>query len=184
MKKFLVLTLSLLMVLSIVACGQKKPASSTENNPQPEQTTVDSGSESQTNKPEENTQNVSSTTGYNFSGYTETADWPGEDCWKAYGLPTLPMSDDVNGSVHISDKDWIYPLNGSDGIMIEAYPGSSQIDTIVGILNDAGIAMEIDEDFENGYTAYYQNGGTNMKITVSETGSGRLTITIITEPTN
>lgn len=121
---------------------------------------------------------------YNFGGYTETADWPGEDLWTSFGLPVLPMSDDVNGSVHLSDKEWIYPLNGSDGIMIEAHPGSSQIEAIISILNDAGIAMEEDADLDNTYTAYYQNGGNKMKITVSETDSGKITVTIITDPTD
>lgn len=121
-------------------------------------------------------------TAYNFKGYTETADWPGEDCWKAYGLPVLPMSEDVNGTVHISDKDYIYPLNGADGIMIEAVPGASQLDAVVGVLKDAGIAMEEDQAFEKGYTAKYQNGDDEMKISVSETGSGKLTVTIITKP--
>lgn len=121
---------------------------------------------------------------YNFKGYTETADWPGEDCWTSFGLPVLPMSDDVNGSVHLSDKEWIYPLNGSDGIMIEAHPGSSQIGAIISALNDAGIAMEEDADLDNTYTAYYQNGGNKMKITVSETDSGKITVTIITDPTD
>ena len=121
---------------------------------------------------------------YNFKGYTETADWPGEDCWTSFGLPVLPMSEDVNGTVHISDREWIYPLNGSDGIMMEAHPGSSQIGAIISALNDAGIAMEEDADLDNAYTAYYQNGGSKMKITVSETDSGKITVTIITNPTD
>lgn len=123
-------------------------------------------------------------TAYNFKGYTETADWPGEDCWTSFGLPVLPMGDDVNGTVHISDREWIYPLNGSDGIMFEAHPASSQIEEIINVLIDGGIAMEKDEDTENSYTAYYQNGGSEMKITVSESDSGKITVTIITGPTD
>ena len=120
---------------------------------------------------------------YHFKGYTETADWPGEDCWTSYGLPNLVFDEDVSGTVHISDKDYIYPLNVSDGILIEAWPASSQIDAIVDTLKDAGVDMQEDQDFEKGYVGSYDNNGTKMKITVSETGSGKLTVLIVTNPT-
>jgi len=115
--------------------------------------------------------------------YTETADWPGEDCWTSYGLPNLVFDEDVSGAVHISDKEWIYPLNGSDGILIEAWPASSQIDAIVDTLKDAGVDMQEDQDFEKGYVGSYDNNGTKIKITVSETGSGKLSVLIVTNPT-
>ena len=184
MKKILVLMLALMMVLSLAACGEKTPASSDgkpEDTQQSEQTTTDPGSEAQTSQPDESTQDTSS--GYNFKGYTETADWPGEDCWTSYGLPNLVLDEDVSGTVHISDKNWIYPLNGSDGILIEAWPASSQIDAIVDTLKDAGVDMQEDQDFEKGYVGSYDNNGTKMKITVSETGSGKLTVLIVTNPT-
>ena len=56
MKKFLPLVLALLMLLSLVACGEKTPAASNEKNEdtqQSEQTTTDPGSEAQTDKPDE-----------------------------------------------------------------------------------------------------------------------------------
>lgn len=122
-------------------------------------------------------------TTYNFKGYTETADWPDAAAWASLGLPKLTMSDDVNGSVHISDKDWINPLNGSDGVMFEAKPKTSQIAAIVADLQGAGIEVSIDDNYENGFTGYYTFGGNKMKITVSETGTGKLTILVITNPT-
>ena len=122
-------------------------------------------------------------TTYNFQGYTETADWPDADAWAGLGLPELTMSDDVNGSVHISDSDWIYPLNGSDGVMFEAWPQTSQIDAIVADLQNAGIEVTVDDSYENGYTGYYTFNGNQMMITVSETGSGKITILVITNPT-
>ena len=120
---------------------------------------------------------------YHFKGYTETADWPAADMWESFGLPELILTDDVSGAVHISDKEWIYPLNGSDGILIEAWPASSQIDAIVDTLKDAGVDMQEDQDFEKGYVGSYDNNGTKMKITVSETGSGKLSVLIVTNPT-
>ena len=120
---------------------------------------------------------------YHFKGYTETADWPAADMWESFGLPELILTDDVSGAVHISDKEWIYPLNGSDGILIEAWPASSQIDAIVDTLKDAGMDMQEDQDFEKGYVGSYDNNGTKMKITVSETGSGKLSVLIVTNPT-
>ena len=119
---------------------------------------------------------------YHFKGYTETADWPAADMWESFGLPELILTDDVSGAVHISDKEWIYPLNGSDGILIEAWPASSQIDAIVDALKDAGVDMQEDQDFEKGYVGSYDNNGTKMKITVSETGSGKLSVLIVTNP--
>lgn len=184
MKKFLPLVLALLMLLSLVACGEKTPAASNEKNEdtqQSEQTTTNPGSEAQTSQPDESTQDTSS--GYHFKGYTETADWPAADMWESFGLPELILTDDVSGAVHISDKEWIYPLNGSDGILIEAWPASSQIDAIVDTLKDAGVDMQEDQDFEKGYAGSYDNNGTKMKITVSETGSGKLTVLIVTNPT-
>lgn len=124
------------------------------------------------------------TTGYNFKGYTETADWPEEEMWLSYGLPKLVLTDDVNGSVHISDKDWIYPLNGKDGILIEVRPETSQIDSLVEYLISTGIPMEEDSAFDKGYTAYYDNYGTLMKFTISETETGKLSLLIITDPTD
>lgn len=127
--------------------------------------------------------------GYNFKGYTETADWPGEDCWISYGLPTLVFDEDVSGTVHISDKDWIYPLNGSDGIMIEARVTARHLDELMGILNNSGISLEEDdESINNGYSFYYQNNGTKMKLQLAEweidANIYKLQITIITEPTD
>ena len=119
---------------------------------------------------------------YHFKGYTETADWPAADMWESFGLPELILTDDVSGAVHISDKEWIYPLNGSDGILIEAWPASSQIDAIVDTLKDAGVDMQEDQDLEKGYVGSYDNNGTKMKITVSETGSGKLSVLIVTNP--
>ena len=120
---------------------------------------------------------------YHFKGYTETAGWPAADMWESFGLPELILTDDVSGAVHISDKEWIYPLNGSDGILIEAWPASSQIDAIVDTLKGAGVDMNEDQDFEKGYAGSYDNNGTKMKITVSETGSGKLSVLIVTNPT-
>lgn len=121
---------------------------------------------------------------YNFRGYTETADWLDENSWAGLGLPILTMSDDVNGTVHISGKDWIYPLNGSDGILIECKPGSSQIDAIITDLQNAGINMEEDYSFYKGYVGRYSFAGNDMKITVYESELGRLSISIITNPTD
>ena len=98
MKKFLPLVLALLMLLSLVACGEKTPAASNEKNEdtqQSEQTTTNPGSEAQTSQPDESTQDTSS--GYHFEGYTETADWPAADMWESFGLPELILTDDVSG---------------------------------------------------------------------------------------
>ncbi len=124
------------------------------------------------------------TTAYNFSGYTETADWLDESAWAGLGLPMLTMTDDVNGMVHISDKDWIYPLNGSDGVLIECRPASSQFDAIISDLQNAGIDMCEDADFDRGCSGKYSYGGNDMKITVSETGSGKIAILVVTNPTD
>ena len=184
MKKILPVALAILMLLSLVACGEKTPAANnekTEDTQQSEQTSADSGSDAQTSQSDESTQDTSSV--YHFKGYTETADWPAADMWESFGLPELILTDDVSGAVHISDKEWIYPLNGSDGILIEAWPASSQIDAIVDTLKGAGVDMNEDQDFEKGYAGSYDNNGTKMKITVSETGSGKLTVLIVTNPT-
>ena len=66
---------------------------------------------------------------------------------------------------------------------LEAWPASSQIDAIVDTLKGAGMDMQEDQDFEKGYAGSYDNNGTKMKITVSETGSGKLTVLIVTNPT-
>lgn len=123
-------------------------------------------------------------TAYDFKGYTEVADWPDEAFWAHWGLPLLPMGEEVNGTVHISDKDWIYPLNGSDGILVEAKPESSRIDEILDAISEAGIEMEEDPDYEKGYTGYYTLDGKDMKATVSETGLGKLTVLIVENPTD
>ena len=127
---------------------------------------------------------AATSTAYNFKGYTETADWLDENSWAGLGLPNLTMSDDVNGTVHISDKDWIYPLNGSDGVLIECTPGSSMIDAIIADLQNAGINMTEDSDFFKGYVGTYSYAGNNMKITVSETEIGKLSILVVTNPTD
>lgn len=126
---------------------------------------------------------------YNFKGYTETADWPGEDCWTSYGLPNLVFDEDVSGTVHISDKDYIYPLNGSDGIMIEARVTTRHLEDLMGILNNSGITLEEDDaSINNGYSYYYQNSGTKMKLQLAEweidANTYKIQITIITEPTD
>ena len=59
---------------------------------------------------------------------------------------------------------------------LEAWPASSQIDAIVDTLKGAGMDMQEDQDFEKGYAGSYDNNGTKMKITVSETGSGKHTV--------
>lgn len=134
--------------------------------------------------------NVSEETeGYNFRGYTETADWPGEDCWASYGLPNLVFDEDVSGTVHISDKDYIYPLNGSDGIMFEVHVTTRHLDELMEILNNSGITFEEDDAYINdGYSYYYQNNGTEMKIQLAEweidVNTYKIQITIITEPTD
>jgi len=184
MKKIITLTIALLMMFSLVACGEKTPTlnvGKSEDTQQSEQTTTVPSSEAQTSQPDESTNDTSS--GYHFEGYTETADWPAADMWESFGLPELILTDDVSGAVHISDKDWIYPLNGSDGILIEAWLASSQIDAIVDTLKNAGVDMQEDQDFEKGYVGSYDNNGTKMKITVSETGSGKLAVLIVTNPT-
>ena len=127
--------------------------------------------------------------GYNFKGYTETADWPGEDCWTSYGLPNLVFDEDVSGTVHISDKDYIFPLNGSDGIMIEARVTARHLDELMGILNNSGISLEEDgAGINDGYSFFYQNKGTKMKLQLAEweidASMYKLQITIITEPTD
>ncbi|MDO5328050.1 MAG: hypothetical protein Q4G00_15255, partial [Clostridia bacterium] len=127
--------------------------------------------------------------GYNFKGYTETADWPGEDCWTSYGLPNLVFDEDVSGTVHISDKDYIYPLNGSDGIMIEARVTTRHLEDLMGILNNSGITLEEDDaSINNGYSYYYQNSGTKMKLQLAEweidANTYKIQITIITNPTD
>ena len=129
------------------------------------------------------------TSGYNFKGYTETADWPGEDCWTSYGLPNLVFDEDVSGTVHISDKDWIYPLNGSDGIMIEARVTTQHLDELMEILNNSDVVLEeTDEYINEGYSFCYQNNGTKMKIQLAEweidVNDYKLSITIITDPTD
>lgn len=124
------------------------------------------------------------TTAYNFKGYTETADWLDESSWAGLGLPNLTMLDDVNGSVHISDKDWIYPLNGSDGVLIECTPSSSQIDSIIADIQNAGIDMTEDSDFYKGYVGTYSFAGNTMKITVSESEMGKISILVVTNPTD
>ena len=190
MKKFLPLVLALLMLLSLAACGEKTPASSDgkpEDTQQSGQTTTDPGSEAQTDKPDESTQDTSS--GYHFKGYTETADWPGEDCWTSYGLPNLVLDEDVSGTVHISDKNWIYPLNGSDGIMIEARVTTRHLDELMEILNNSDVVLEeTDEYINEGYSFFYQNNGTKMKIQLAEweidVNDYKLSITIITDPTD
>ena len=128
-------------------------------------------------------------TGYNFKGYTETADWPGEDCWSSYGLPNLVFDEDVSGTVHISDKDYIYPLNGSDGIMIEAHVKAQHLAKLMDILKNSDVALEEDDDYiNNGYSYYYKNGSKKMKLQLAEWGIGdntyKIQITIITEPTD
>ena len=182
MKKIIVLLLTIAVILNLTACGKKKADLDTISD-------SNNGQNETTNTNDSNNQNIESniveeSTSYNFKGYTETADWPGKDMWESYGLPEILMSDDVNGSVHISDKDWIYPLNGKDGIMIEARPSSSQIASVIDTLKNAGIEMKEDPNYELGYTGYYDNSGNDMKITVSETGLGKLTITIIVSPTD
>lgn len=132
---------------------------------------------------------VEETTAYNFKGYTETADWPGEDCWTSYGLPNLVFDEDVSGIVHISDKDWIYPLNGSDGIMIEARITTPHLDELMEILNNSGVTLEEDDEYINGgYSFYYQNNGTKMKLQLAEweidVNDYKIQITIITDPTD
>ena len=126
---------------------------------------------------------------YHFKGYTETADWPGEDCWTSYGLPNLVFDEDVSGTVHISDKDYIYPLNGSDGIMIEARVTTRHLDELMEILNNSDVVLEEADGYINeGYIFYYQYNGMKMMLQLAEWGVDendyKLSITIITEPTD
>lgn len=129
------------------------------------------------------------TSSYNFRGYTETADWPGEDCWTFYGLPNLVFDEDVSGIVHMSDKNYIYPLNGSDGIMIETRVTTPHLDELMEILNNSDVALvENDEYINDGYSFNYQNNGKKMKLKLAEWEIDvdwyKLQITIITEPTD
>lgn len=124
---------------------------------------------------------------YSIKGYTETADRPGEDCWTAYGLPDLVFGEDVSGTVHINGKDYISPLNGSDGILIEARVTARHLDEQMAILKNSGIAFEEDDaGINGGYYFFYQNSGTKMKLRLAEreidANMYKLQITIITEP--
>ena len=199
MKKFIVLLLTLAMVMSLVACGKKNEENSETGSEEQVETAVENNDVADVTEPEAATDEeeipegdnaeVEETTAYNFKGYTETADWPGEDCWTSYGLPNLVFDEDVSGIVHISDKDWIYPLNGSDGIMIEARITTPHLDELMEILNNSGVTLEEDDEYINGgYSFYYQNNGTKMKLQLAEweidVNDYKIQITIITDPTD
>jgi hypothetical protein len=118
---------------------------------------------------------------YNFPGYTNEGSWPDADTWAGMGLPDLQVSD--AGSVSISDKEWIYPLNAEDGVMFEARPGSSHFDELVAILNDAGIEGEDESDsFDSYYVARYTYNGALMEIKISEYDTGKLVILVRYKP--
>lgn len=187
MNKFLVVVLAVTMTMCLFACGKKDETIGEDQ----VQTTVENNDASDETEPfdasaasVQEDEVTEGTTAYNFKGYTETADWLDENSWAGLGLPNLTMSDDVNGSVHISDKDWIYPLNGSDGVLIECTPSSSQIDAIIADIQNAGIDMTEDSDFYKGYVGTYSFAGNKMKITVSESEIGKLSILVVTNPTD
>lgn len=118
---------------------------------------------------------------YNFPGYTNEGSWPDADTWAGMGLPDLQVSD--AGSVSISDKEWIYPLNAEDGVMFEARPGSSHFDELVAVLNDAGIEGEDESDsFDSYYVARYTYNGAPMEIKISEYDTGKLVILVRYKP--
>ena len=124
-----------------------------------------------------------------FSGYTEMGNWPDESTWAGLGLPNLQLGEDVDGTVHISGKDWIYPLNGSDGVMFEARVTAPHIDELMDILNNSDVSLvESDEYINDGYSFYYDNNGTKMKLQIAEweidVNDYKISITVITDPTD
>lgn len=97
------------------------------------------------------------------------------------------FGEDVSGTVHINGKDYISPLNGSDGILIEARVTARHLDELMEILKNSGIAFEEDDaGINGGYYFFYQNSGTKMKLRLAEreidANMYKLQITIITEP--
>ena len=194
MKRLIALILAMLMLLNLTACGGNTSStnSTPENKQQTENEQIESDNNTQTNQEESSNKEETTTvesSGYNFKGYTETADWPGADMWERYGLPNLVLNEDVSGTVHISDKDWIYPLNGSDGIMVEVRTKERHLDELMEILNNSGISLEETEGYiSNGYSYYYQNNSTKMKIQLGESqidvNDYKIQITIITDPTD
>ena len=119
--------------------------------------------------------------GYSFPGYTENGTWPDAAVWAAMGLPDLQAAD--AGKVSISTKDWIYPLNAKDGVMIEARPGSSHFNEIVASLEGAGIVGEdLSDSFDSIYAADYTYGGEPMRVTVTEYDTGKLVVFVQYRP--
>lgn len=108
--------------------------------------------------------------GLNFPGYTESGNWPTASEWAQMGLPDLPLSCDVDGTVSISGKSWIYPLNAKDGYLFEAKTEDEQFEGIKAKLDAAGITGEYySESDPVNYYAYYDNNGTYMKIYITQT---------------
>ena len=73
--------------------------------------------------------------------------------------------------------------------MIEARVTTRHLEDLMGILNNSGITLEEDDaSINNGYSYYYQNSGTKMKLQLAEweidANIYKLQITIITEPTD
>lgn len=189
MKKVLAFVLATVMLLSLAACDDKSGTTAGNDATKAQTAATESAGQSgqaQTQTPEaaQPEAQPAASTGYKFRGYTEVADWLDAASWEGLGLPELTLTEDVSGTVHISDKDWIYPLNGSDGVLIEVKTTESQIDGIVEALKAAGIDMYEDQGYETGYTGYYDRGSDKMKVTVSETGLGKLSIKVITNPTD
>jgi len=118
---------------------------------------------------------------YTFPGYTENGAWPDEAGWAGMGLPELPAAD--AGTVTISTKDWIYPLNAKDGVMLECRPASSHFDEIVAALEDAGISGEDRSDsFDKIYAADYTHNGDPMRVTVTQYDTGKLVVLVQYQP--
>lgn len=173
MKRTISLALATIMVFSLTACSANNKSQSSAAQSSKQSTTVSKSSTAQSSSENPN---------YNFDGYTSTANWPTAKDWADLGLPDLPMKADVSGNVSISTKDWISRLGGEDGLMVEAKPGSTQIEGMLAAIKGAGIELEKNDGFQNGYTGYYKHNGKNMKIDIAEYPDYDIYILVVINP--
>lgn len=185
----MILVWVLILVLFIMMCkknrGETKEQASEEHDTvttvaeiKEEKDTQEPSSEPEEKKEETVTEEPSSepetaapeTQGYVFSGYTDIGTWPTEEEWANMGLPYLELSENMDGSVAISDKNWIYPLNAANGIMFEAKPSDEQIDSFIDKLSAAGISGYYEsESYPVRYIADYNYLGMPMRVELTQT---------------